>query len=240
MIKAWGRRTNVEPYDCLMDLDIWQEAFSPEKQRWCCQNKGLACTLLPNVDANVDAAAKALQKKQAPASVPQRGVVSTHSEHYILRTTTYCITEEEEGQLLWAAAMLTVLVVGLLFCFLALRSGSRTDEATSFKCRIISEKKVAVLSEPTESAEVVFYLEPRAVFSARDRVFLSGEGRAYFQLAGGSGWVPECSRKNINRPVVAIGAVPKLVQERPTPSHYRRRSVYAGPGGPLEDDDDAD
>jgi len=62
-------------------------------------------------------------------------------------------------------------------------------------------KRLGVLKVPREGIEPQDHLQPGAIFPAI-RVFTNA-GRRYLQLPGGRGWVPECSRKDASRIVVA-------------------------------------
>lgn len=62
-------------------------------------------------------------------------------------------------------------------------------------------KRLGVLKVPREGLEPQDHLQPGVMFPAI-RVF-TNSGRRYLQLPGGRGWVPECSRKDASRIVVA-------------------------------------
>eukprot|EP00929_Paragymnodinium_shiwhaense_P031749 TRINITY_DN1771_c0_g1_i1.p1 TRINITY_DN1771_c0_g1~~TRINITY_DN1771_c0_g1_i1.p1 ORF type:complete len:295 (-),score=40.33 TRINITY_DN1771_c0_g1_i1:109-993(-) len=78
-----------------------------------------------------------------------------------------CISVKEEELLVTVIVFLSIAVVFLLAC-LVLRCGC--GEAKAFKCRVISEQRVAILRQPCSSAEVVDYLEPKTLFDAVGRV----------------------------------------------------------------------
>lgn len=96
-----------------------------------------------------------------------------------------------------------------LICYLILMRFTSQRQAATIKCRVISRRKVAILAEPAVDAEVIDYLDPEMSFWAVAQV-VPADTRTYYQLADNRGWVPECSRKDMNKPVVRIvKSIPK-------------------------------
>jgi hypothetical protein len=68
--------------------------------------------------------------------------------------------------------------------------------------RVVSTKRVRILRRPDVTAEVVAHLATGAVFDVvMERK--DSDGRKYWRLANGRGLVPECSRKDPRKVVVA-------------------------------------
>eukprot|EP00927_Polykrikos_kofoidii_P020077 TRINITY_DN19467_c0_g1_i2.p1 TRINITY_DN19467_c0_g1~~TRINITY_DN19467_c0_g1_i2.p1 ORF type:complete len:363 (+),score=52.59 TRINITY_DN19467_c0_g1_i2:74-1162(+) len=112
-----------------------------------------------------------------------------------------CVKPEEATMLIFAVIALGILTVVLLCVVLGAWFCGWGREAAQFNCRVISEKKVGVLSEPDITAGVIKYVESGTIFGA-SLCAEPSDGRTYFLLQDKSGWVPECSRKDPARPVV--------------------------------------
>jgi hypothetical protein len=128
-----------------------------------------------------------------------RDNVAPSSDTYFMQKP--CFASSMQEKFLIGVVVLLAVVAAMLVVFVIYSCCCR--EEGQFKCRIISDKKVGILTDPHILSEVTGYLASGSVFYAVDKV-TPADGRTYFQLADRCGWVPECSRKDIDRPVVVL------------------------------------
>lgn len=68
------------------------------------------------------------------------------------------------------------------------------------KFKVTSSNKVGILPRPDPNCTATSYMKPGAMFDV-SIVHISG-GQKFFSLSDGSGWLPQCSRKDASRIVV--------------------------------------
>jgi len=111
-----------------------------------------------------------------------------------------CFSTEQKHLVTWWGILLCLLGP-ILFCYVVYMFYYNWASPSRFECHVISGKKVGILKEPHVGSEVMGYVPAGTSFWAMDRV-KPGDMRTYYQLADRPGWVSECSRKDIQRPVV--------------------------------------
>eukprot|EP00403_Amphidinium_massartii_P003623 CAMPEP_0178379292 /NCGR_PEP_ID=MMETSP0689_2-20121128/4867_1 /TAXON_ID=160604 /ORGANISM="Amphidinium massartii, Strain CS-259" /LENGTH=1492 /DNA_ID=CAMNT_0019999389 /DNA_START=14 /DNA_END=4489 /DNA_ORIENTATION=+ len=96
-----------------------------------------------------------------------------------------------------------------------------------WKLKVVSDKKVGILKEPALDAEVKDYLRSGFAFTANGFKKVGEDQRLFWQLSDGRGWVPQCSRKDISKMVVATLSGPPLEEQKGLPPGISREEVTA-------------